>query len=227
MDKHIRCFNYLVQITMIVMAAGDATAPVIAAPKHAIREHAALYSELYPQPRYYKVKWHHLLHLPDDLQRVGKMVSCFPMERKHKDIKVHMQQTFKSPERTAVYSYLNSCIVSILSGQTKFTDEYLLNPTDDRSSKAILRVGKVCKGDMLLFTSDDRLRGLGEVLGFLQADDLMCIHLLQLKPQRRNCDKCWKTVHVEETVVTSTRVTHVVPYKIVSEDTIRIIVPTQ
>ena len=47
--------------------------------------------------------------------------------RKHKDIQIHMQQTFKTPERTAVYSYLRGCITSILSGHTKFVDEYLLH----------------------------------------------------------------------------------------------------
>ena len=148
------------------------------------------------------------------------------MERKHKDIKVHMQQTFKTPEKTAVYSYLNSCITSILSGQTKFAEEYLLNPTDDRSSKAILRVGKVSKGDMLVFSLDGRLRCLGEVLGFLQADDLLCIHLLELKPCRARCERYWKAMNGAETIVASNSVTHVVPYKLASEDTIRIILPT-
>ena len=37
----------------------------------------------YLAPRYYKVKWHHLFHLPDDLTRMRNMPSCFPMERKH------------------------------------------------------------------------------------------------------------------------------------------------
>ena len=83
MDKHIECFQLLVSITVIIMASGDAPASMIGHMRLAINRHALLFRELYTGPRYYKVKWHHLFHLPDDLTRMRNMPSCFPMERKH------------------------------------------------------------------------------------------------------------------------------------------------
>ena len=112
----------LVQITVIVMSSGDATASMIAALRTAVDDHARLYCELYDVPKLFKVKWHHLLHLPDDLKRMGKMLSCFPMERKHKDIKVHMVNSFRSLEQTTVYSHLNATVYSVTNGLTKFVE---------------------------------------------------------------------------------------------------------
>ena len=89
---------------------------------------------------------------------MGKMLSCFPMERKHKDIKVHMVNSFRSLEQTTVYSHLNATVYSITNGLTKFVEEYLLNPDGDRSTQAVLRVGRICKGDMVLVNIDNRGR---------------------------------------------------------------------
>ena len=98
MDMHIQCFLLLVQIALIIMSSGDATASVIAALRVAVDNHATLFRKIYLAPRYYKIKWHHLLHLPDDLRRMGKLLSCFPMERKHKDTKVQMVNSFRCVE---------------------------------------------------------------------------------------------------------------------------------
>ena len=102
------------------MSSGDATASVIAALRLAIDKHATIFHDIYHLPKYFKTKWHHLLHLPDDLRRVGKLLSCFPMERKHKDMKVQMVNSFRSVERTTVYSYLNATITAMITGQTQF-----------------------------------------------------------------------------------------------------------
>ena len=105
------------------MASGDATASIIVHLKLATDLHASMYSELYLAPRYYTIKWHHLFHLPDDLKLTGNMLSCFPMERKHNAIKVHLLHSFRSCEHTAVTSYLNSTITAIVTGQTRFIEE--------------------------------------------------------------------------------------------------------
>ena len=99
MDRHIECFLLLCTITSIIMSSGDATASMIAALRVAINKHASIFRELYIKPKYYKVKWHHLFHLVDDLRKLGKMLSCFPMERKHKAIKIHMVNAFRSVEK--------------------------------------------------------------------------------------------------------------------------------
>ena len=223
MDKHIACFMLLVQITVIVMSSGDATASMIAALRTAVDDHARLYCELYDVPKLFKVKWHHLLHLPDDLKRMGKMLSCFPMERKHKDIKVHMVNSFRSLEQTTVYSHLNATVYAITKGLTKFEQEYLLSPDGDRSAHAVLRVGMIGKGDMVLLNKDDRgNRALGEVLGFVTADDRVFAHLRQFAP----CSpKVWDTSRAHETIVKGCTVIAAVPYRFSSQHRVRIIEP--
>ena len=204
MDKHIECFMLLVQITIIVMSSGDATASIIAALRVAINRHASIFHELYRDPKHFKVKYHHLLHLADDLLRVGKMLSCFPMERKHKDIKVQMVNSFKSVERTTVYSYLNATITAIITGQTQFRSEYLLDPVDGRSSKAVLPIGKVCKDDMVVFSLDARaIQALGKVVQFVQEGSTLFAHLLQFEPCSRDCNALWDASKHHETIVIS------------------------
>ena len=205
------------------MSSGDATASIIAALRVAIDMHSSIFTELYHLPKYYTVKWHHLLHLPDDLRRLGKLLSCFPMERKHKDIKVQMVNSFRSVERTTVYSYLNATITAMITGQTQFRSEYLLDPVDGRSTKAVLPIGKVFKDDMVVFSLDTRAtQALGKVVQFIQEGNTLCAHLLQFEPCSRDC---WDTSKHNETIVISGKIICPVPYKFASADTIRIIAP--
>ena len=174
----------------------------------------------------YKVKWHHLLHLPDDLRRLGKLLSCFPMERKHKEIKVHMVNNYKSLEHTTVCSYLNATIQAIINGDTQFkTDDHLLEPVDGQSSRAVLvQYGTVHKGDLVVFTLDDGHRGLGEVKGFLQiSDSPLLAHILAFTPCRRTGQRWWSTRGSQETLIDGRQVIGAVPYRFASDDRIRII----
>ena len=224
MDKHIECFMLLVRITAIVMSAGDATASVIDGLRSAVDRHAVLFSELYDDPKMYKVKWHHLLHLPDDLLRLGKLLSCFPMERKHKDIKVHMVNNFKNVEHTTVCGYLNATVTSIINGQTQFKPDFLLDPVDGRSSRAVLQCGAIHRGDMVLFTLDDGRRALGEVKGFLAASDSpLLAHVLAFTPCSRTGQRWWNTCDGHETIIVGRQVIGAVPYRFASDHRIRII----
>ena len=68
-------------------------------------------------------------------------------------------------------------------------------------------------------------RALGEVKGFLLADELVFVHVVQLAPRSRTCMKRWDTSQCHETIVLARNVICPCPYKWESEDTIRIIVP--
>ena len=177
-------------------------------------------------PKYYKIKWHHLLHLPDDLRRMGKLLSCFPMERKHKDIKVQMVNAFRSIEKATVFGYLNANITAMLNGLTKFSDHYLVNPFDDHSLKAVLHIGRVSKDDLVLFNID--LRGnkaLGKILEFIAADGALYAHLAQFAPCSPRCWKVWDASTPEETIVVSKALVGICMYRLLSPTVIRIIDP--
>ena len=116
------------------------------------------------------------------------------MERKHKDIKVHMQNNFRSVEHTTVCGHLNATIHSIINGHTQFKTDYLLDPVDGRSSRAVLQCGTIHRGDMVLFTLDDGQRALGEVKGILQAfGSPLFVHVMALEPCSRNGRRLWDT----------------------------------
>ena len=146
------------------------------------------------------------------------------MERKHKAIKVHMQNTFRSVERTTVYSFPNATITAMITGVTLFEDGILMNPVDGRSSNAVLYMGRVYKGDVVVFNVDTRgTRALGKVEGFLQSDGCLFAHLIQFKPCRQDC--LWDASQHHETIAMSHQIICPVPYKFASASTIRIIAP--
>ena len=225
MDQHIECFMLLVRITSIVMSSGDATPSIIAELRVAVDRHAQLYSELYLHPNMYKVKWHHLIHLPDDLLRLGKFLSCFPMERKHKSIKVHMVNSFASIEQTTVYTHLNAMITSIIRGDIQFKTAYMQSPVDGRSSRAVLPCGHLFKGDMVMFTSGDHgQRCLGEIQGFVQVlDSPLLVHVSAFAPCTRAGHRWWNSKRPQDTIITSRQVIRAVPYKLTTDHRIRII----
>ena len=173
----------------------------------------------------YKVKWHHLLHLPDDLLRLGKFLSCFPMERKHKSLKVHMVTSFQALEQSTVYSHLNAMITSILRGDTQFKTCYMLRPVDGRSKQAKLPCGTLTKGDMVMFNSDDHgQRALGEIQGFVQVlDSPLLVHVSAVASCSRASHRWWNSERPRGTIIDSRRVIRAVAYKRASDHRIRII----
>ena len=48
-------------------------------------------------------KFHWLLHMPETLQRYGKLLNCFALERKHKVAKRHAGETTARSKRTSTY----------------------------------------------------------------------------------------------------------------------------
>ena len=140
------------------------------------------------------------------------------MERKHKDIKVYMINTYRSVEHTTVYSYLNATITSIINGDTQFKIEYLLDPVDGRSSRAVLQCGRIHTGGMVLFTLDHGQRALGEVKGLLQViDSPPLVHVIAFAPCSRTGHRLWDTSQHQETRISCRNVIDAVPYKFASK----------
>ena len=134
--------------------------------------------------------------------------------------------SFRCVEKATVYGYMNATITAIINGHTNFVDENLLDPVDDRSLQAILHIGKVCKGDMVMFNLDTRgRRALEKVEGFLQSDGVLFAHLIQFEPCRPPCCKLWDASQHHETIVISQTIIGPVTYKFASASTIRIVVP--
>ena len=152
---NIRCFGLLARILSILSGASDTTDAVYAALQTAIDEHAPLFVRLYPL--FATIKFHHLLHLPDDLRRLKKVVSCFVTERKHRDLKRLCMHVFRNVERTTTIDFVNYYVEELVHGRFRFEEQYLIDhrtcsfdgiqcPT---STHAQLAVGVVSRGDIV------------------------------------------------------------------------------
>ena len=137
-----------------------------------------------------------------------------------------MLNSFRSVERRTVYSYLTATITTMITGQTQFESEYLLDELDGRSSHAVLHVGRVYKNDMVIFNLDSHARqALGKVQGFVQDGGCLFVHLLQFQPCSLDCNVRWDASQHEEAIVISHKIIQPVTYKFATANTIRIIVP--
>ena len=121
-----------------------------------IAQHLESYCRLYDE--YVKPKMHHLFHVPDGMAWVGKLLSCFVTERKHKMIKRAALYVFRHIEHTVLCDVVNTTFQQIIDGHDLYTDAFLLLPHDCNmngmhfrtSRAACLRVGHVAVGDLVI-----------------------------------------------------------------------------
>ena len=139
-----------------------------------IREHAELFTKLYPAN--IKPKFHHLFHIVDNMMFLGALLSCFVCERKHRFTKKAALHVFRSIDNTVVKEMLSRQCEAIRHGaESLFTKQFLSRPKVlnfagtllNRSSTACLSCGSVSEGDLVWIRSGV-LTHVGSVLGFWQ-----------------------------------------------------------
>ena len=120
-----------------------------------------------------KIKFHHLMHLPEDLRRLGLVLSCFVLERKHRDWKRLSLFAFRSVEHSSVTDFVNYSVQEFCSGRFKFQETYLLQSEavvlDGVSLcvswSAVLRVGIVKRSDIVIIMFNG-VEAVGRVVRF-------------------------------------------------------------
>jgi hypothetical protein len=170
LTDHIACFGWLYEIiTICRLGIGG-----INGLRHAVFEHANLYKRLY-DIEHIKIKWHHLMHLPDDLQRIGRMVACFVTERKHLDVRECSDNVFRHIEHTVVHDILNNLHQNYMGNSSNFMPKFLLDPEDVvsggeqyfRSYSATFECGTLHRNDIVIL----RDRSVAQALEFWQRPD--------------------------------------------------------
>ena len=158
------------------------------APKHinlierTISEHAMLFSRVYSD--HVKPKYHDLFHVPDHIRSIGKLVSCFVTERRHRSVKTPAAHIYNNYETTLTAAQL--CKMYGQLSDSSFRATYLDHPmpvtpevsrmiTDSVdndvagpffvSNSAHLVCGHVKRGDIVML--DDR-SSIGEVQTFFE-----------------------------------------------------------
>ena len=98
LDAHRRCFAKLRLILELCALGSEQSALRVNLLEKTIVEHAEAYVALYPEC--VKPKFHHALHLPEHIRFVGKLLSCWVTERKHRVVKAACLYNYKTPEKS-------------------------------------------------------------------------------------------------------------------------------
>ena len=177
-SDNIRCFSLLMEIIRVLSLGPEGAMPHVRRLRHLIIDHHTLYKDLYPDV--VKPKWHHLLHIPENMSYVGRLLSCFVTERKHRSVKSVALHIFRHYEHTVVRDLVNRQSQSI-QDERLFLRRYLLHPREVNietptgkssfrmSRSAFLQCGEVHKDDLIVL-SQGQPRPVGKVLTFWESD---------------------------------------------------------
>jgi hypothetical protein len=118
--------------------------------------HLKAVTELYGD--YVKPKAHHAMHIVDGMDWLGKLLSCFVTERKHRLIKRAALYIFRHMEHTILVDVVNTMFQQIIGGLDLYKPCFLIHPKAIaldgnhflRSSAAVMRIGHVEHGDLVV-----------------------------------------------------------------------------
>lgn len=119
-----------------------------------------------------KPKAHHLFHVVDGMLFVGKLLSCFVTERKHREVKRSALHIFRHMEHTVLFDLVNKCFQQVIEGHDLYTPTFLVNAcsqatTDgayQSSRRAVLRIGETAVGDLIITDAGV----VGKIIAFFQ-----------------------------------------------------------
>ena len=174
MLSNIECFRKMFKI-ICTLRRGLMTAEVRDRLKSLIVNHGTQFLELYGCQKA-KIKFHHALHLPDDLHRLDcKTFSTFTTEAKNKDALAIVNAADKSIEKTATATFLHNDLQAMIDS-TKFARHsyldgnvkcFLVGGTKCWTSKqSVLPGGSINHGDFVYLVGGS----IGKVLNIFDFD---------------------------------------------------------
>ena len=190
-DDHIKCFQHLATI-IAILALGPANAmdhlPRLA---HEILAHAALYVRLYAKS--VKPKFHMSFHLIFDARRIGRFLSTFVTERKHRLTKKAALHVFRYIEKTVLRDLVNRQCQTVANGYSSlFRPRYMVTPkivtlggTDMIFAREVAtHCGNLKIGDMVYLRRGGICKITAFWAGSLDADVLIatCVEYARITP---------------------------------------------
>lgn len=109
-----------------------------------IAEWGNAFEELYTGDLDVKPKFHHIVaHLVKDAKRIGKLLSCFVLERKHRSTKRAALFTFRGIDNAVIKTLLNKQVVAMSqSSNDLFREQYLVKPKQVCFNRITLRTSQ-------------------------------------------------------------------------------------
>ena len=185
--SHFEAFEKLFHIVGILRLGAEDAMQHLDALHILISDHLAACVKLYGD--YVKPKGHHMFHVVDGMRWVGRLLSCFVTERKHRMIKQCAVNVYRNFEHTVLTDVVNQSIEQVLAGHDVYTAEFLISPKDvTRSSitlraanRCVTRIGLIAAGDLVINNAGDVARVVKvfqrvcDDLIFLEVDACPCI----------------------------------------------------
>lgn len=168
---------------MILSRGPHASMPHIDLLKSSIEGHHALYVRIYPDG--VKPKFHQLLHIPEDMMKLGSLMACFVTERKHRHVKSNALNVFRHYEHTVIFDVVAQQL-DHLCDDALYTTMALIDEVkvtaggvDMFSARAArFPCGEVNAGDLVFYSG----RSVGRVQDFWRGadEDGFVVHLQPL-----------------------------------------------
>lgn len=185
LERHIECFRLLDALLKLLSLGAEQAHRHLATIENVMHRHATMFADLYGSK--IKPKFHYQFHIPGHIRSVGKLLSCFVTERKHRSVKHIATHAFRNFE-TVVTRDLLCGIVDRAGGDCNlYSPEHLVSPSTLHTGPqasfrsvcaesqgdlffatgAELLCGSIRKGDVVMF------RGgiVGQVSRFVQHSD--------------------------------------------------------
>jgi hypothetical protein len=171
LPDHFEAFTLLHHIVGIFRMGCEDAMQHVDTLKLLLRKHLAALIKLYGGDDL-KPKAHHLFHVIDGMEWLGKLLSCFVTERKHREVKESALHVFRHIEHTTLVDLVNKSFEQVLSGHDLYKATFLIRPAAvdvggrafRRSRGAVLRIGRASAEDLCI--TDDG--AVGRIIGFWQ-----------------------------------------------------------
>ena len=221
LEENIRCFTLLSAIVCSLQSGPVAVLSNIDRFRNLILAHHRLFVQLYPSG--VKPKFHHLLHLPEDIERMGAALSCFPMERKHKTVKVASLNVFRHFERTVLVELAHHQLKrlvdpSLLQPASLIDAQAVVDRIAYRSRKMRLPVGETSMGDFCL-TADRRVC---RCEAFLKVESQLFVLAELFEPVRPTV---WRSASAHIVALVPEEVVALLPWSSFANGDIRVCMP--
>ena len=168
---HIKCFGILEEIVSLLCLGADKAVAHVSRIRRLVYEHGKLFAALYHDA--IKPKFHHLYHIPDNMEFLQKLLSCFVCERKHKEVNDIARFKFNRLKKSSIVDMVNR-LCTRAQRDSLYRRQYLVggqkSKVDGRLNVAVAVVspiGELHRGDVL-FTKGSLL---GEVSSFWCMND--------------------------------------------------------
>ena len=166
------------------------------------------------------------------MRSVGKLLSCFVTERKHRTVKSAALFSFRHIEHTVTIDLVNRFCEEIVDTKTLYKCRFLTNAKKVdlggvsalTSLNATLECGTLCAGDIVCVDIDGQLR-IGRVANFFAAtedDDV----LSQIQTFTRTMQGCvFNTANAISHIVSTSRIVCALAWAEESRSSVRVILP--